>query len=182
MVGRLIGCRPSPGLRDFMLTVLAWCGLGAAIAWSEPPPSDPDAPPAELTVNGAVVWALQHNPELATLRQQHGVAAAGVVIADTYPFNPVWEGKIWGDNGPLSAGITNRVANEHKLLIDVEVRGQGKYRRAGAAAALSRADWEIAHQEVALAVRVLRAYNAVLYRQEKIKLIDQTIRINEDAA
>jgi cobalt-zinc-cadmium efflux system outer membrane protein len=71
---------------------------------------------------------------------------------------------------------------EHKLLVDIEVRGQRKYRRAGAAATLSRTDWEIAHQEILLAVRVLRAYNAVLYRQEKIKLIDQIIRINENAA
>jgi hypothetical protein len=42
---------------------------------------------------------LQNNPELAALRQQHGIAAAGVVIARTYPFNPLWEGKIrpaWG--------------------------------------------------------------------------------------
>jgi cobalt-zinc-cadmium efflux system outer membrane protein len=82
----------------------------------------------------------------------------------------------------MTAGITNRVPMEHKLLIDVEVRGQGRHRRAGAVAALSRADWEIANQEVALAIRVIRAYNAVLYRQEKMKLIEQTIQINEHAA
>src|SRR5262249_35078047 len=127
-------------------------------------------------------WALQNNPELAAIRQQHGIAAAGIVIANTYPFNPVWEGKIWGANGPLSAGITNRVPMEHKLLLDIEVRGQGKYRRAGARATLSRTEWDIAHQEVLLAVRVLRAYNGVLYRQDKLRLVELTIRINEEAA
>ncbi len=33
-------------------------------------------------------WALQQNPLLAAVRQQHGTAAAGIVIAQTYPFNP----------------------------------------------------------------------------------------------
>jgi cobalt-zinc-cadmium efflux system outer membrane protein len=129
-----------------------------------------------------VAWALQNNPELAALRQQHGVAAAAVVIARTYPFNPVWEAKIRPVSGPASAGITNRVSNEHKLLLDVEVWGQGQYRRRGALAALSRTDWEIAHQEVTLAVRVLRAYGGVLYRQEKLQLIRKMIRVNEEAA
>src|SRR5438874_2281885 len=82
--------------------------------------------------------ALENNPELMALRQQHGIAAAGVVIARTYPFNPVWEDKTQANNGPLSAGITNRVSTEHLLLLELELRGQGSYRRQGATAALSR--------------------------------------------
>ena len=38
--------------------------------------------------------------------------------------------------GPSSAGVTNALSNEHKFLIDIEIRGQGKYRRQGANAAL----------------------------------------------
>jgi hypothetical protein len=68
---------------------------------------------------------------------------------------PIWEGKIRAANGPDAAGITNHLSNEHKLLIDVEVRRQGRYRREAAAATLSRTDWEIASQEVALAIRVI---------------------------
>src|SRR5580698_11600547 len=44
-----------------------------------------------LTLEAAVHFALQNNPTLANQRQQHGIAAAQVIIADTYPFNPVLE-------------------------------------------------------------------------------------------
>src|SRR5262249_57597166 len=90
--------------------------------------------PEVLTREVGVRWALQNNPELAALRQQHGISAAAVIIAETYPFNPVWEAKVRATNGPESAGITNRVSNEHKLLLDVEVRHQGYYRRRAAGA------------------------------------------------
>jgi outer membrane protein TolC len=135
-----------------------------------------------LSLPDAVVWGLQHNPELAALRAQHGIAAAGIVIANTYPFNPVWEAKVRATNGPESAGITNRVSNEHKVFVDVEIRHQGRYRRQIAQATLSRTDWEIAFQETALAVRVIRAFDTVLYREKKLDLVEQTVRLNEEAA
>jgi cobalt-zinc-cadmium efflux system outer membrane protein len=170
-----------------------WQGIGCvcALVWvlaiakpllADPPFALPDQVPHPLTLGEAIASALRNNPELAALRQQHGIATAGVVIARTYPFNPVWEGKIRAADGPASAGITNRVSNEHKLLLEVEVRGQGNYRRQVAQAALSRTDWEIAVHEVALAVRVARAFNAVLYRKEKLRLIEETIQLNEQAA
>jgi outer membrane protein TolC len=138
--------------------------------------------PRVLSLADAVPWALEHNTALAALRQQHGIAAAAVVVARTYPFNPLWEGKIRGVNGPVSATITNRVSQEYKLLWEVEVRGQGGHRRQAAAAALSRTDWEIVSQEVALAVHVARAFDAVLYRREKLRLVEETVRVNEGAA
>jgi cobalt-zinc-cadmium efflux system outer membrane protein len=142
----------------------------------------PDPIPEVLTREVAVRWALQNNPELAALRQQHGISAAAVIIADTYPFNPVWEAKVRATNGPESAGITNRVSNEHKLLMDVEVRGQGQYRRRAAGAALTRTDWEIAFQELSLAVRAVRAFDAVIHEQNKLGLVEETLRLNEQAA
>jgi cobalt-zinc-cadmium efflux system outer membrane protein len=147
-----------------------------------PPGRLPPAQPAALSLNDSVAWALQNNPALAALRQQHGIAAAAVVIAQTYPFNPVWTSKPFADNGPAEAGITNRLAMEQRVSIDLEVRGQGKYRRRAACAALRRTDWEIAAQELALVVRVIRAYGAVLYRQEKLQLIEQMIGVNQEAA
>jgi cobalt-zinc-cadmium efflux system outer membrane protein len=161
---------------------LAWAGIATAPGLAGQPPAGPDLVPQVLSIDDAVRWALENNPELAALRQQHGIAAAGVVIAQTYPFNPVWEGKVRAANGPESAGITNRVSNEHKFLIDVEVRHQGRYRREGAGAALSRVDWEIASQEVELAIRVVRAFNTVLYRQEKLRLLEEIIVRNEQDA
>src|SRR5439155_26049987 len=138
--------------------------------------------PAILTREAAMRWALHNNPELAVLRQQHGISAAAVIIAETYPFNPVWEAKVRAVSGPESAGITNRVSNEHKLRLDVEVRHQGQYRRRAAGAALTRTDWEIAFQEVSLAVRVLRAFDAVIYQQNKRRLVEEALRVNEEAA
>src|SRR5260370_24989473 len=120
-------------------------------------------------------------PELAAAGQRRGIAGAGVVIARTYPFNPVWEEKVRAANGPISAGITNRVSNETKVSIDVELRGQGRYRRQEANSALSRTEWEIAAQETGLGVRVVRAYYATLYRLEKLKLIEEVVRLNEKA-
>src|SRR5205085_12261814 len=99
--------------------------------------------PAVLPLDAAVRWALENNPELAALRQQHGIAAAAVVIARTYPFNPIWENRVQQASGPASAGITNQVPLDQLVLLELEVRGQGVYRREGAYHALTRTDWQI---------------------------------------
>jgi cobalt-zinc-cadmium efflux system outer membrane protein len=132
-----------------------------------------------LTLDAAMRYALENNPALAAQRQQRGLAAARVVIADTYPFNPVLENRVQGAEGPRSAGITNRTPLEHILLWEVEVRHQGAYRRQGARAALSRTEWEIAYQEQTLAVQVIKAYLTLLYRQEKLRLLDEAVRFNQ---
>src|SRR6516162_2989721 len=97
-----------------------------------------ETPPAVLSREEAMVWGLRHNPDLAALRQQHGIAAAAIVIANTYPLNPSWESRIQWATGPVSAGITTRVPNEQLIFFPVEVRGQGRFRRQGASASLSR--------------------------------------------
>jgi cobalt-zinc-cadmium efflux system outer membrane protein len=136
--------------------------------------------PPRLPLAVAVRWALENNPDLAAVRQEHGIAAAGVVIARTYPFNPALESTLQGAGGPSSAGITNRVPLEDIITWEVEVRGQGTYRQQQAGATLSRTDWEIAAQEQLLVVRVLRAFSTVLYREAKLRLVTETIRINEE--
>jgi hypothetical protein len=123
-------------------------------------------------LNEAIVLALERNPELAAFRQQRGIAAAAVVVAETYPFNPLWEARVQANSGPASAGITNLVANEHLVLTELEIRGQGTYRREAAYAAQTRSEWEIAHQEILLSIRVIRAFQSVLYRQEKVNLLN----------
>src|SRR5438477_10714407 len=62
-------------------------------------PEGPETPvaasrPPVLTLEAAVSYALSNNPTLAVQRQQHGIAAARVVIADPYPFNPIRENRI----------------------------------------------------------------------------------------
>ncbi len=133
----------------------------------------------ELTLGAAITWALQNNPELRAIRQERGIAEAAVVIAQTYPFNPTWEDKTQVNSGPASATITNKVATEQIVLLELEVHGQRRYRRQEAAALLTKTEWDIATQELSLAVKVMRAFQNVLYQRERLRLLEETIQLNE---
>ncbi len=150
----------------------AICSAVTAPAWGQPPAE-------ALTRESAVHQALVQNPYLATIRKQSGYAEAALIVAKTYPFNPVYTGYVTGNGGPQSAGITNRVYQEHYVSLELELRGQGKHRKAIASATVSRIEWEIAQQEIAVSIAVVRAYNAVLYRQKKLEFIDAGIKTNE---
>jgi outer membrane protein TolC len=162
-----------------LLLALAAVGRGGELPPPTPVPAAPVTP--VLGPDSAVVFALQNNPEIATLRRQHGIAAAGVVIARTYPFNPLAQHFVMGVNGPAESGVTNHVFNEHTMRLDLELRHQGTHRRALARSTLSRVDWEIAAQEVGLALRVARAFNALLYRRGKLQILDETIQFQATA-
>jgi outer membrane protein TolC len=146
-----------------------------------PVPQAGPAPVADsgLTLGAAITWALQNNPELRVFRQERGVAEAAVVIAQTYPFNPIWEGRVQQNSGPASAGITNQVLNEHLFVLEVELHGQRRYRRQEASALLTKTEWDIATQELTLALKVLRAFQNVIYQRERLRLLEETIRLNE---
>lgn len=135
--------------------------------------------PAAMSLPAALRQALENNPSLAVQRRQRGIAAARVVIADTYPFNPTLETRVQRASGPPDAGITNRYPAEAVFLWEVEIRGQRRARREGAAVALTRTEWEVAAAEQALAVQVIRAYGALQYRREKLRLLDETLKLNE---
>jgi cobalt-zinc-cadmium efflux system outer membrane protein len=138
-----------------------------------------DPPATVLSADAAVRIALEQNPALRVVRENRGLAAAGVVLARVYPFNPVASATVWGANGPAEAGVTNHVPNQATVLLDVEVRGQRRERRAAAAAAVTRTEWEIADQEVTTAVATIRAYATVLYRQQKLDILEETVRLDE---
>ncbi len=159
--------------------------LGTAQAADLPAPTpvpSAESTTTELTQAEAVRWALEHNPEIAAIRQQHGIAAAGVIVSNTYPFNPTLGSEVRASFGPPSAGVTNSVSNLHAVTLELELRRQGQFRREGAGATLSRTDWEIANQEVLLAVRTARAFDTLIYRREKLRLLEESIKINEEAA
>jgi cobalt-zinc-cadmium efflux system outer membrane protein len=149
----------------------------AAFGWADPPVTPP-APPV-LPLDVAVHFALEHNPQLAAVRTQRNLAAAGVVLARVYPYNPIYSGVVLGDNGPAASGVTNHVFNEHYITLQLELCGQRKARMAAAAAAVTRTEWEIAAQELANAIAAIRAYDTVLYRQQKLQVLEETVRLNE---
>ncbi len=98
------------------------------------PMPQPLQPP--LTLDAAVRTALEQNPGIIALRQDHGVAAAGVMVARAYPFNPLWEGRFryaW----PVFEGATNQEPVESTVTLELEVRGQRTIREAQAQAGLS---------------------------------------------
>src|SRR5262249_49016061 len=111
-----------------------------------------------LTREDAVRQVLQDNPLLRTVRQQRGLAGAAVVMARTYPFNPIFTSIVSHNSGPESAGITNRVFTEDYVVLELELCGQGRYRRAAASAAATRIEWEIVQQEIAVSIAAIRAY------------------------
>lgn len=150
--------------------------LLAAVAGAQPPGPLPIA--SSLTREEAVGQALHSNPTLMATRKQYGYAEAALIIAKTYPYNPVYTGYETYNSGQ---GVSNRVYLEEYISIEVELRGQGKHRRAIGAAVASRIDWEISQQEIALSVAVIRAFNTVLYRQQKLAFVDENLKLSEQA-
>jgi cobalt-zinc-cadmium efflux system outer membrane protein len=140
------------------------------------------AVPDGWTLDSAIVWALQNNPELAAIRQQHGIAESAIVIARTHPYNPTLDSRIAYAHGPEGSGTTNPVDKQYAILFQLELRGQRGHRLNVAFAALSRTDWEIAYQENSLGVRVVRAFQSVVYRREKLALIEEFVRLNKKTA
>ena len=171
--------RPSRLMRACALVLLCWAAEARAQSDEATSFAELQVKPEVVTLRAALQFALENNPSLATQRRQHGIAAARLVIADTYPFNPTLESRIQHANGPEAAGVTNKVPVENLLLWEVEVRGQRQIRQEGAAASLSRTEWEIASQEQTVAVQVIRSYGTLLYRQEKLRLLEETLKVNE---
>lgn len=132
--------------------------------------------PRMFTPADAVRFALENNPALQAVREQRGFAQGGLVIARTYPYNPVAQLNFFGATGE---GVTNPFTQAHKVTLDIEIRGQRQFRQQAAYAALSRTEWDIATQELLVAVAANRAYNMVLYRQRKLDVLEDTIKLNE---
>lgn len=171
--------RPSGACCAAVLVGLLCLGVCVVPGWSEPTVDLPPREQATLTLGSAVQWALEHNPQLATFRKNRGIAEAAVQIARQYPFNPILQHYMWGDWGPASAGITNHFFQEHTSRLDLEINGQGKYRRATARFALTRTEWEVAAQELLTSIQVVRAYNTLLYRLGKYRLLEEGMQLTE---
>lgn len=167
-----------------MVAVLAWM---AGVTCCSPGPLGAQAPPPRiakttLTLEASVRYALENNPQLAALREQRGIAAAGVVIARTCPFNPIYQGVAQYAKGSQPGAVTNPVSQTHQVTLELQVFHQQRYRKEAAFAALTRTDWEIATQELAFAVNAIRTFDALVFRQQKLTVTEEFLRVNEKAA
>jgi outer membrane protein TolC len=170
-------------LAAFALALASWLGLALCVLSVRAQPEGCLPPPTPaLTLSTAVNWALQHNPALQTFRRNRGIAQAAVQIARQYPFNPIVQDYTWYAQGPAEAGVINPIFNEHTMRLDLELRRQGRYRRAMARAALTRTEWEIAAQELLTSILVTRAFNTLLYRQDKYRLLEEGRQLTEQVA
>jgi cobalt-zinc-cadmium efflux system outer membrane protein len=125
------------------------------------------------------MFALQNNPTLQSTRLQRGIAQGGVVIAKAYPYNPIIETLVLPDFGPAGAGIVNHVNFQSTVRLDLELRGQMRHRRSAADAVVTRTEWEIAAQELQVSIATTRAFNNVLYRNRKLEVIEDSVKLNE---
>ena len=164
-----------------VIAAFAARGIYSVAAWAQQ-----SAPPESLPVDhrfmldASVQFALRNNPQLMALRQQHGIAAAGVVIAKTYPFNPIYQGSIQNANGDSS--VTNPLFQQHQVTLEVQLFHQQRYRTDVAFAALNRTDWEIASQELTFAVNAIRAFDAFIYRKGKLAVTEEFVRLNQQSS
>ena len=163
---------------------LATITIFACVAIAEERPTPPETQSSNriLSLYASVQYALSNNPQLVALRQQHGIAAAVVVIAKTYPFNPIYQGNYQDARGPLGLPAENPFLQTHQVTLEVQLLHQQRYRQQAAFAALGRTDWEIAAQELTFAVNAVRAFDAVLYRQGKLAVTEEFLRINQQGA
>jgi cobalt-zinc-cadmium efflux system outer membrane protein len=138
-----------------------------------------DEPPLAVDARQAYRYALANNPELATARQQRSIASATLLQARTYPFNPYLSVQPLAAIGTPEDGVLRHFAFAGAVTLELEVFGQKAKRVRVAEAGLSRTEWEIAVQEFHAAVRALRAFNTALYRKEKLKLLEDNVRVAE---
>lgn len=132
--------------------------------------------PEVIGPTDAVRFALENNPALQAIREQRGFAQGAVVMARTYQYNPISQFNFFGATGP---GIDNSLTQAHKITLDIELFGQRGFRKRAASALVTRTEWDIATQELLIAVAANRAYNTVLYRQRKMEVLEDTVKINE---
>ncbi len=125
---------PGQGIVGCLCWLFCKCGHCNRAPFGGPTSRPPDPMPQAPSIGDAVRQALENNPELAAQRQQHGVAAAEIVIARTYPFNPVWEGKIRAADGPNrpaspTASATSTIHDRRGRAAIKAATGRGLRRR-----------------------------------------------------
>ncbi|MBL8792345.1 MAG: TolC family protein, partial [Planctomycetia bacterium] len=125
----------------------------------------------------AVRLALVESPELTVVRQRREIAQAGIVLARLYPHNPMLSLTPRACAGPQTAGIIEPFTIETSLTLEIDRKEQRRLRRQVAQCALSRTEWEVAAEELAVVGKALRAFNTTLYREQKLRLLGEQVQL-----
>ena len=159
-----------------------WCrivvfSVGLALAGSS---SGLAQAPIGLTLEQAVVEALERNPSLAVERREIDIAKGVRRQAGIYPFNPELE----GDGGAGRA--TDRVDSDVRRGVNAKsvgisqtiwLQGQRGIRVRGADAGLLRATRGVQDAERQVVAEVLKAYGDLLVSQERVGLAQEILRV-----
>ena len=124
----------------------------------------PAAGPAVLSLDQAIETGLADNPDLAALRQNEGVSAAALGVAQTYPINP-WvqyratpiQRDVQGKNGPMY--------NYVLLIQQIQLGHQQQFREEMAASQLNQVRWTIHNFELLNVAQTARLYFTALYQR-----------------
>ncbi len=152
--------------------------VGKAVPELIPAAPAPSASRA-ISIDEALAIALAQNPDLAVNRQDMAVAEAQRVIANTYPFNPVFEAQVQAAD---NFDIKSHIRQSYSLLQEIETGGKGKYRRGEASASVNRMGWELRARELATAADVYRKFQAVIAARQKLQLATEASRMNQQFA
>jgi len=144
-----------------------------------PQPTAQDDPAYPLTLDSAIATALNRNPDLVAMRAADPVASAAYGVAETYPWNPFVQVEVLPyarDASGDSQGTVNYVL----LMQTLELAHQGRYRKAGAAAALNQVRWNIVQAELTNTALTEQLFFAALYQRDLRDLAERAASLNED--
>lgn len=141
------------------------------------PAAAPEAP-QPLTLDAAVATALEHNPDLVTLRQDVPVNWAALQAAGVYPYNP----SVSVDVAPLAqdaAGQQLSVKNAVALTQTIELAHQRRHRVRAAAADVTRAQSSVLESEVQNVAETQRRFFAALYQRQLFEVTRSLADLDE---
>lgn len=167
-------------MRVFIAATLAVClvTLVASRAQAQPATN----PPLQLTLDEAIVQALERNRDLAVSRRDIDIGRGKLTQARRYPFNPelVVEGE--GGRGVGREDGERRGVGGGKVGVAqvVEIRGQRSLRVRAAEAEVARAQWAARDAERGVIAETTKAFSDLLLAQERLLLSRESLTLATD--
>jgi outer membrane protein, heavy metal efflux system len=137
-----------------------------------------------LSLRGAVETGLMQNPDLVALRTQEGVSLAALGVAETYPWNPNFQGQFLGRGNPSDNGTSPGSGfgkPNYQLIImqQFELAHQQRHREGNAAALLNQVRWTIKQAELTNVATTTQFYFTALYQKQIRDLARETAALDD---